>query len=38
VIDVYIGYLREKIDRLFGKASIATVRRAGYRLREDAGR
>ncbi len=34
VVDVYVRYLREKVDRPFGKASIETVRGAGYRLRE----
>ena len=34
VIDVYIRYLREKVDRPFGTSSIETVRGAGYRLRE----
>jgi two-component system OmpR family response regulator len=38
VIDVYVGYLREKIDRPFGVQSIETVRGAGYRLRPDGGR
>jgi two-component system, OmpR family, response regulator len=38
VIDVYIRYLREKVDRPFGVASIETVRGAGYRLRADGGR
>jgi two-component system OmpR family response regulator len=33
VVDVYVRYLREKIDRPFGKKSIETVRGAGYRLR-----
>jgi len=33
VIDVYIRYLREKIDRPFGRESIETVRGVGYRLR-----
>jgi two-component system, OmpR family, response regulator len=33
VVDVYIRYLREKIDRPFGRRSIETVRGAGYRLR-----
>jgi len=37
VVDVYIGYLRQKIDRPFGCKSIETVRRSGYRLREDGG-
>jgi two-component system OmpR family response regulator len=35
VVDVYIRYLREKIDRPFGRDSIETVRGAGYRLREE---
>lgn len=35
VVDVYIGYLREKIDRPFGHHSLETVRGIGYRLRED---
>jgi two-component system OmpR family response regulator len=33
VVDVYIRYLREKIDRPFGTDSIETVRGVGYRLR-----
>ncbi len=37
VVDVYISYLRDKIDRPFGVRSIETVRGAGYRLREDGG-
>jgi two-component system OmpR family response regulator len=37
VIDVYVRYLREKVDRPFGVTSIETVRGAGYRLREDGG-
>jgi two-component system OmpR family response regulator len=36
VVDVYVRYLREKIDRPFGMHSIETVRGAGYRLRQDA--
>jgi two-component system OmpR family response regulator len=32
VVDVYIGYLRDKIDRPFGCSSIETVRGVGYRL------
>jgi two-component system OmpR family response regulator len=35
VIDVYVRYLREKIDRPFGTDSIETVRGAGYRLRRE---
>jgi two-component system OmpR family response regulator len=37
VIDVYVRYLREKVDRPFGLSSIETVRGAGYRLRADGG-
>jgi two-component system, OmpR family, response regulator len=37
VIDVYVRYLREKVDRPFGVKSIQTVRGAGYRLSEDGG-
>jgi two-component system, OmpR family, response regulator len=33
VIDVYIRFLRDKIDRPFGTRSIDTIRGAGYRLR-----
>ena len=33
VVQVYVRYLREKIDRPFGVESIETVRGAGYRLR-----
>jgi two-component system OmpR family response regulator len=35
VVDVYVRYLREKIDRPFSVDSIETVRGAGYRLRTD---
>jgi two-component system OmpR family response regulator len=35
VVDVYVGYLRGKIDRPFGTASLETVRGVGYRLRRD---
>jgi len=33
VVDVYVRYLREKVDRPFGCDSIETVRGVGYRLR-----
>jgi hypothetical protein len=32
VVDVYIGYLRDKLDRPFGVHSIETVRGVGYRI------
>jgi two-component system OmpR family response regulator len=37
VVDVYVRYLRDKIDRPFGCESIETVRGVGYRLRRDRG-
>jgi two-component system OmpR family response regulator len=37
VITVYIRYLREKLDRPFGRQSLETVHGAGYRLRKDGG-
>ncbi|HYM56416.1 MAG TPA: response regulator transcription factor [Solirubrobacteraceae bacterium] len=37
VVDVYVRYLREKIDRPFAVASLETVRGSGYRLRVDGG-
>ncbi len=37
VVEVYVRYLREKIDRPFGVQSIETVRGLGYRLRADGG-
>ena len=36
VVEVYIGYLRRKIDVPFGIATIETVRGVGYRLVSDA--
>ena len=33
VVEVYVGYLRKKIDVPFGLATIETMRRVGYRLR-----
>jgi two-component system OmpR family response regulator len=35
VVEVYVGYLRQKLDRPFGRRSLETVRGAGYRLRDD---
>ena len=35
VIDVYVRYVRAKIDRPFGRDSIETVRGVGYRLRPE---
>jgi two-component system OmpR family response regulator len=35
VVDVYVRYLRDKVDRPFGRDSIETVRGSGYRLRRD---
>ncbi len=35
IVEVYIGYLRKKIDHPFGRNAIQTVRGAGYRLADD---
>ena len=32
VVEVYVGYLRRKLDRPFGRENIRTVRGVGYRL------
>jgi len=37
VVEVYVGYLRKKIDQPFNRSSIQTVRGAGYRLASDGG-
>jgi len=37
VVEVYLGYLRRKIDAPFGRAALTTVRGAGYRLEADGG-
>ena len=37
VVEVYVRYLRQKIDEPFGVRSIETVRGVGYRLRRDGG-
>jgi len=34
---VYIGHLRSKIERPFGREAIQTIRGAGYRLASDGG-
>jgi two-component system, OmpR family, response regulator len=38
IVDSYVRFLRDKIDRPFGVESIETVRGVGYRLRRDGGR
>jgi two-component system OmpR family response regulator len=35
IAEVYVRHLRNKIDRPFGRASIETIRGAGYRLVDD---
>jgi two-component system, OmpR family, response regulator len=35
IVNVYIAYLRDKIDRPFKRASLQTVRAAGYRIQND---
>ena len=37
LVEVYVRYLRQKIDRPFGRHALETVQRVGYRLREDGG-
>ena len=37
IIEVYVGYLRKKIDHPFGRTAIRTVRGVGYRLDPDGG-
>jgi DNA-binding response OmpR family regulator len=37
VVEVYVGYLRRKIDLPFGRRCLRTVRGAGYRLAGDGG-
>ena len=37
IVEVYIGHLRNKVDRPFGRKSIQTLRGAGYRLAADGG-
>jgi two-component system OmpR family response regulator len=37
VVEVYVGYLRKKVDTPFGRRSVTTVRGAGYRLEQDGG-
>ena len=37
VVEVYIGYLRRKIDAPFGRKAVSTVRGVGYRLEPDGG-
>jgi two-component system, OmpR family, response regulator len=35
IVDVYMRYLRDKVDRPFGRRSLRTVRGVGYLLRPD---
>ncbi len=37
IVESYVRFLRQKIDRCFDVESIETVRGAGYRLRRDGG-
>lgn len=37
IVEVYVGHLRRKVDRPFGRIAIETVRGAGYRLDADGG-
>ncbi|TDC77341.1 response regulator transcription factor [Micromonospora sp. KC606] len=37
IVEVYVGYLRKKIDQPFGRTAIQTERGVGYRLAADGG-
>lgn len=37
IVEVYVGYLRRKVDQAFGRAALQTVRGIGYRLAPDGG-
>ena len=37
IVEVYVGHLRRKVDRPFGRNAIETVRGAGYRFAADGG-
>jgi DNA-binding response OmpR family regulator len=37
IVEVYVGHLRNKVDRPFGRTAIETLRGAGYRLAGDGG-
>ncbi|WIB76306.1 response regulator transcription factor [Curtobacterium sp. MCPF17_002] len=37
IVEVYVGHLRRKVDRPFGRSALETVRGAGYRLAADGG-
>jgi DNA-binding response OmpR family regulator len=37
LVEVYVRYLRRKVDTPFGRTSIQTVRGSGYRLASDGG-
>ncbi len=36
IVEVYVGYLRKKVDRPFGRNTIETVRGIGYRVNTEA--
>ena len=35
IVEVYVGHIRNKLDRPFGRASLETIRGVGYRLADD---
>ena len=37
IVEVYVGQLRQRVDRPFGRASLQTVRHVGYRLDPEGG-
>jgi DNA-binding response OmpR family regulator len=37
IVEVYVGHLRNKLDRPFGRMAVETIRGAGYRLTANGG-
>jgi two-component system OmpR family response regulator len=37
IVEVYVSYLRRKVDTPFGRHAIETIRGMGYRIAEDGG-
>ena len=37
IVEVYVGYLRRKVDIPFGRSAISTIRGVGYRFERSGG-
>ena len=37
IVEVYVGYLRRKVDVPFGRSAISTIRGVGYRFERSGG-